>query len=142
MKHALLLFALTPFAALHAADQITAETSGVRAQISSDGRISVVVGTVEGKPLVSIEDSRQEGHYDCAGRHVSISGKRNQLVLTGDCPFVDVSGDDNKVVVDRLGELSVAGDNNTVLWREGMDGAAPKVGDDGEGNQLAIEPRT
>lgn len=140
MKCALWLFALAPFAASQAASQLSAELAGVRAQISADGQISVDIGDVDGKPLVSIENSRQEGHYDCAGRHVSISGKRNRLVLTGECPFVDLSGDENKVVVDRLGELSVAGDGNTVLWREGIGGASPQVGDDGEDNQLQAEP--
>lgn len=140
MKCALWLFALAPFATLQAADQISADVAGVRAQISADGQIAVDIGDVDGKPLVSIENSRQEGHYDCAGRHVSISGKHNQLVLTGECPFVDVSGDENKVVIDRLGELSVAGDGNTVLWREGIGGIAPQVGDDGEDNQLQVEP--
>lgn len=130
-----LLLAATAMAA-SAEDRIAAKTDGVEAEIRGDGSIKVVVEARDGATWLSIHDSRQAGAIDCKGRHVSISGKRNKLTLTGTCPYLEISGDNNELVVDALGEASFAGDENRVEWKRAATGDAPEVSDSGSGNTV------
>jgi hypothetical protein len=120
--------------AASADDRIAAKAGGVDAEMRSDGSVKVVVEVRDGTSWLSIHDSRQAGAVDCKGRHISVSGKRNTLTLTGECPFVEISGDNNALVVDTLGEASLAGDQNRIDWKRASSGAAPEVSDSGDGN--------
>jgi hypothetical protein len=117
-------------------DRIAAKAPGVDAEIRSDGSIRVQVEARDGEQWLSIHDSGQAGEIDCKGRHVSITAERSVLKLTGNCPFVDVSGDDNQVSVETLGEVSIAGDNNVVEWKRAASGTAPEISNSGDDNVI------
>jgi hypothetical protein len=119
-----------------AEERITAKADGVEAEVRSDGTIKVVVETRAGASWLSIHDSEQTGTLDCKGRHVSVSGEDNKLTLTGTCLSVEVSGDRNELVVDVLGEASLAGDENRIQWKRAASGNAPEVTDSGDGNSV------
>ncbi|HJU40845.1 MAG TPA: DUF3060 domain-containing protein [Tahibacter sp.] len=129
-----ILFLAAVATAASADDRIAAKAPGVEAEMRGDGSVSVKVDVRDGEQWLSLEDSRQAGTIACKGRHVSISGKRNRLTLTGDCPFLDVSGDGNEITVEALGELSLAGDGNRVAWKRAVVGGAPEVSDSGDDN--------
>lgn len=128
----LCLFAIAP---LSAQDHVVAEAGGVTARMSESG-IEVVIEMRDDGEWASIEGSRQTGAFACEGRNVSISGKKNRLTLSGECPFVDISGDGNEVSIEATGEISVAGDENIATWSRSLDGEVPEVHDDGEGNTV------
>ena len=82
------------------------------------------------------ENRGETGTVHCRGRNVSVSGKRNQITLQGDCPFIEVSGDENELQIESVGEISLSGDDNRLSWQRSSRGSAPAVGDDGDGNRV------
>lgn len=132
----LMLFFAAIAATASAEDRIAAKADGAEVEMRSDGSIKVVVEARDGAAWLSIHDSDQAGSLDCKGRHVSVSGERNKLKLTGTCLSVEVSGDNNELVVDVLGEASLAGDENRIEWKRAASGSTPEVSDSGDGNTV------
>lgn len=122
-------------ATVHAEDQIRSDLGGVAAQADADG-ISVQTEVRDDGPWLSIENRGETGVVHCRGRNVSISGKRNSVRLSGECPYVEVSGDKNEIRMEAVGEISISGDDNRLFWQRSTLGGQPQVGDDGEGNQI------
>lgn len=137
-----------------AAQGVSVSTPEAKVQLRTDGTISVKVDEdavnassgagakyAESKrggiAWLSFENNGQAGTVDCQKRHVLIAGNGSQLVLQGECPFVEVSGDDNQVTIKSAGKISVAGDGNMVTWKQGIDKAKPKISDSGANNLIS-----
>jgi Protein of unknown function (DUF3060) len=132
----LMLFLAAIAVTATAEDRIAVKADGAEVALRSDGSIKVVVETRDGAAWLSIHDSHQTGTLDCKGRHVAVSGEGNKLRLTGTCLSVEVSGDSNELVVDVLGEASLAGDENRIEWKRAASGSAPEVSDSGDDNTV------
>ncbi len=158
MQRALILIALSLVASAatcaRAAEGVSVNTPEAQVEVRTDGTISVmvdenVVNSANGAAVkytesqrggvawMSFENSGQAGNVECQKRHVSITGDGSQLVLQGECPFVEVSGDDNQVTIESAGKISVAGDGNMVTWQKGINKAKPKISDSGANNLIA-----
>jgi hypothetical protein len=86
-------------------------------------------------------DNREERTVDCDGRTVEVVGNRNRLRLRGSCAGLRVSGNDNVVEVDLSPIIATTGNENTVRYRDLIDGARPKVANTGRDNRIRrIEP--
>ena len=120
---------------VQAEDQVRANAGGVQAQADADGITVQLVNRDDG-PWLSVENRGETGTVHCRGRNVSVSGKRNQITLQGDCPFIEVSGDENELQIESVGEISLSGDDNRLSWQRSSRGSAPAVGDDGDGNRV------
>lgn len=71
---------------------------------------------------------------DCADRVASVSGVDNQVVLTGHCSRVDVSGVRNTVRIEESDAIVVSGMDNEVTFRSGD----PELSRSGLGNSLEM----
>ncbi len=86
-------------------------------------------------------DNREERTVDCEGRIVEVLGNRNRLTLRGNCAGLRVSGNDNVVEVDLTPIIATTGNENTVRYRDLVDGARPKVANTGRDNTIRrLEP--
>jgi hypothetical protein len=86
-------------------------------------------------------DNREERTVDCEGRTVEVLGNRNRLRLRGSCAGVRVSGNVNVVEVDLTPIIATTGNENTVRYRDLIDGERPKVANTGRDNTIRrIEP--
>lgn len=75
---------------------------------------------VEGLTIVAVPDNghvSSEGAYDCGGRSVTVDHNIADVVLTGECPDVDVAGSQVNVLIDSTvpTDLVTTGDSNEVL---------------------------
>ncbi len=70
---------------------------------------------------------------ECADNEVSVSGVDNEVILTGHCRRVDVSGVTNTVMIDTADAIDVSGMNNRVTFRSGT----PELTNSGIDNTLA-----
>lgn len=56
------------------------------------------------------------------GQPVSVSGNQNDIVLTGDCGALTVTGNENDVHVDGVTSITVSGASNDVKWKRNLSG--------------------
>lgn len=68
---------------------------------------------------ISIAGVGRSETIDCADRPASISGVDNQVVLTGHCGLVDISGVNNSVIIDSADAIDVSGMANHVTFHSG-----------------------
>ncbi|MGP3952612.1 DUF3060 domain-containing protein [Streptomyces sp. 7N604] len=73
---------------------------------------------------------------DCQGREVVIEASGATVGLRGECPSVSVYGDVDDIVIDRVGEVTVYGENNDVSCGRGLDGAQPRAHSNGGDNDF------
>ena len=68
--------------------------------------------------LIIIADSNARLVRDCANKDVAVSESESDLVLTGGCHTVTVSGNGNKIIAEigGGGELTVLRSRNAVAW--------------------------
>ena len=158
MQRTMILIALSLVASAStcslAAEGVSVNTPEAQVEVRTDGTISVNVdedavngahgAAVKytesqrgGNTWVAFENNGQAGTIDCKKRHVLIAGNGSQLVLEGECPLVEVSGNDNQVTIESVGKISVAGDGNMVTWEQGIEKAKPQTSDTGENNLIA-----
>jgi Protein of unknown function (DUF3060) len=71
---------------------------------------------------------------ECRGRKVVVDGTSTSVRLRGDCPSVEVRGHSNVIDVDRVDEIVMIGNANTVMWSSGLTRAEPTVQSTGTGN--------
>ena len=70
------------------------------------------------------------------GRHFEITGNNDEVTIAGNCSKVEVLGHNNKITLDAVGIIQLVGDNNLVTYRQGLNGAHPKIETAGENNQV------
>jgi hypothetical protein len=83
-----------------------------------------------------IVGSQQKLKYEGGGKDFEIVGHDDEIIITGECSKVAILGHHNKVVLDAVGEIDAAGNNNLVTYRRGLNGAEPKVETMGPGNKV------
>ena len=76
--------------------------------------------------------------YAVNGRSVSVSGRGNRVTLSGPCPRLKISGTGNRVYVDSVRSVSLAGTDNRVYWRRLYAGRRPRVYGAGYGNNQVV----
>lgn len=71
--------------------------------------------------------------FPCSGREVEIGNDAtaNTYNFTGECKKITVDGVSNTVNVEKVGEISVKGISNKVIYGEGIGGKKPKITKDG-----------
>jgi hypothetical protein len=76
---------------------------------------------------------------DCAGKRVEVRGSRNSIILTGDCPILQVSGNENAITISSVASIVITGDTNAVSWTQGLGGQDPTISDTGTMNVISQE---
>jgi hypothetical protein len=76
---------------------------------------------------------------DCAGKRVEVRGDRNSIILTGDCPLLQVSGTENAITISSVASIVVTGNTNAVSWTHGLGGQDPTISDTGAMNAISQE---
>ena len=90
----------------------------------------------QGKRIV-VGGNENNRTLDCRGKDVQIVGNENVLVFRGECGSVSVLGNENKLTLQAARAISIPGNDNKVVWRDGVGGKAPKVSNFGSGNHIA-----
>lgn len=90
-------------------------------------RSSPHADTAAAARVAGINDSRTEV---CKERQVRVSGVGNQMVLTGHCASLSISGVRNKVIVDATESIQASGFDNDVTYLIGT----PHIDTSGTGN--------
>jgi hypothetical protein len=102
---------------------------------------------------VNIIDNNQKVTVDCAKeKSVNIVGNKATVTLTGTCQSVNISGnkatvkgtvlsvnisgDNNSLVLDGVDGILLSGDENTITYKKGVKEKAPKVMDSGDKNSV------
>ncbi len=80
------------------------------------------------EPLI-LSGTSESGNFPCGGREVEVvsDATANSYTLTGECKKLTVDGVSNTVNVEKVGEISVAGISNKVIYGEGLNGKNPKI---------------
>jgi hypothetical protein len=86
--------------------------------------------------MVEVITSNQKVDYKGEGRHFEITGNNDEITIAGDCSKVEILGHDNKITLDAVGILQLVGNNNLVTYRQGLNGAPPKIETAGENNHV------
>lgn len=76
-----------------------------------------------------LDGTSENAMYDCNGREVEIGkdATASNYTLKGECKKLTVDGVSNTVNVEKVGEISVLGVSNTVIYGEGLGGKKPKI---------------
>jgi Protein of unknown function (DUF3060) len=85
---------------------------------------------------VEVITSNQKVNYQGEGRHFEITGNNDEIRIAGDCSKVEVLGHNNKITLDAVGIITLVGNNNLVTYRQGLNGAHPKIETVGENNNV------
>jgi hypothetical protein len=85
---------------------------------------------------VEVITSDQKVDYQGEGRHFEITGNNDEIGIAGDCSKVEVLGHNNKITLDAVGIITLVGNNNLVTYRQGLNGAHPKIETVGENNKV------
>lgn len=128
------------------------ETGGAHIEVTND----------EGTPIVRVDASGDAGDGtteeteetadaliihandavisdDCAGKRVEVRGVRNSISLTGDCPILQVSGNENAITISSVASIVITGNTNVVSWTHGLGGQDPTISDTGTMNVISQE---
>ena len=110
---------------------------------------SLMLATVASTPLlfgqnagadptgkVEVITSDQKLNYQGEGRHFEITANNDEITITGDCSKVEILGNNNKITLDAVGIIQLVGHNNLVTYRQGLNGAHPKIETVGENNKV------
>lgn len=75
-----------------------------------------------------VESTQGEVALHCGpGDTVEIAAAGAAATITGTCAAVRVTGADNDVRVESVGEVAIEGSGNAVQWQRPLDGHAPRV---------------
>ena len=83
-----------------------------------------------------IAGSDQKLNYQGEGRHFEITGNNDEITIAGDSSKVEVLGHNDKITLDAVGIITLVGNNNLVTYRQGLNGAHPKIETVGENNNV------
>ena len=79
-------------------------------------------------PLI-LSGTSENTTFPCGGREVEVTtdSTANNYILTGECKKLTVDGVSNTIKVEKVGEISVTGVSNKVIYGEGLNGKKPKI---------------
>ncbi len=82
-----------------------------------------------GNENLILDGTSENAMYPCNGREVEIGkdATASNYTLKGECKKLTVDGVSNTVNVEKVGEISVLGVSNTVIYGEGLGGKKPKI---------------
>lgn len=110
---------------------------GVAAAIGSGGPAVAATGSAAAaNEAISVVDNGQQVTRTCSGQDVSVTGNENQVTLSGDCGNLSVTGNENQVTIEAAYEISVSGNDNTILYRRGVKAKKPRLSNMGNDNSL------
>jgi hypothetical protein len=115
IKQRKICFALITFAVAStlAAQRVNAQ----RASIDVQGNVNAVVRILNGQTI------NEEGQ----GKKFVFTGNSNKIRITGDCASFTLSGSDNEVELDRVGNVNLVGRANRVTYLSALDAAEPTI---------------
>jgi sorbitol-specific phosphotransferase system component IIA len=95
-----------------------------------------------GEPTWQLNGNDSSYSYVCGGDDwVAVTGKGNQLTITGECALVDIIGSGNKVSIEAVGSITIKGDNNDVRYeRVAKDKPKPVIKNKGKANTIRKRP--
>ncbi|PTL83452.1 DUF3060 domain-containing protein [Vitiosangium sp. GDMCC 1.1324] len=116
---------------------VDAQTDEAEVEARSDEGSSAQDEETPAGTSLEISDSGAKETHRCSPKtDVNISGSDNEIILTGECKSVSVSGSTNKVKVEATGTISVEGADNEVTWKRAVGGKKPKVNRVGTNNKV------
>ncbi len=131
MKSKILIFFIgTVFLYGCAAD----ETANINANANSNtANINANVNDAPPEKLI-ISDVGRTSIQDCKNREVEFDedSTGNNFVFRGECKNLTVNGVANKIEVEKVGEITVAGVSNKVIYGAGLDDKKPKINKSGK----------
>ena len=113
------------------ASAVLAGCSNPPSAVPSDGFVHVL--PVSGQPTLM-----------CDGRPLALDGDHNEIVLTGDCRRVRITGEHNDVSIDVApgGEVEITGLHDDVFWWQSRPGPRPVLEDHGTPGTNTFHART
>jgi hypothetical protein len=90
---------------------------------------------VGGKQEVVV--SNKKATFQGAGKKFEITGDNDEITISGECASLQIFGHNNKIVLDAVGSIEVAGDNNVITYRSGIHGGKPSAQSVGHNNQIS-----
>lgn len=100
--------------------------------------VTAAAATATGADTITIMDNGKTVTHACTGTTVvKVMGNQNKVTLTGECARVEVLGNENQVIAEAAGEISVMGNANTVAWERGVGGKDPAVSNLGTRNKVS-----
>jgi hypothetical protein len=78
---------------------------------------------------VDFVGSLETKKFDCFGGKVKIVGGHNVVTIVGKCSNLDLTGTDNKIIIDfgPAAKVNIVGGGNTIIWTS-TDGRPPTMG--------------
>lgn len=99
--------------------------------------VAAAVAPVSADNTWELEADDTTYSYVCHGDKLVVRGNGNQLDVTGECASLVVRGSNNRISVEAIGSVDVAGDNNDVVYTSGADGKSkPKIKKKGASNTV------
>ncbi|MCK8503248.1 DUF3060 domain-containing protein [Myxococcus fulvus] len=88
---------------------------------------------------LELVDSERTVKHDCGeGGKVEIVGSSNQVILTGTCEYIEVTGSENKVIAHTVRRIETTGSDNSVVWKQGpQKGKKPRISNTGTNNRIS-----
>ena len=110
----------------NAADTANQINTGANTPIANNS--AAETGSSDGAPLI-LSGTGEVKIIPCNGREIEIeeAATANTYTFTGECKKLKVDGVSNKIRVDRVGEISVIGISNSVVYGEGLKNQKPKI---------------
>lgn len=85
--------------------------------------VAVAVASAVAAPTWKLDANESTYSYVCGGSDwVAINGNGNRLEITGECKVLEINGSDNRIAIEAVGSIRIAGDNNDVRYARGADG--------------------
>jgi hypothetical protein len=94
-----------------------------------------VRAAVGGKQEVVV--SNKKVTFEGGGKKFEITGDNDEITISGECASLQIFGHNNKIVLDAVGSIQVAGDNNVITYRSGIHGAKLSAQSVGHNNQIS-----
>ncbi|WP_426745058.1 DUF3060 domain-containing protein [Myxococcus faecalis] len=95
--------------------------------------------TSQSEGSLELVDSDRTVKHDCGeGGKVEIVGSSNQVILTGTCEYIEVTGSENKVSAHTVRRIETTGSDNNVVWKQGpQKGKKPRISNTGTNNRIS-----
>ncbi|MCY1001050.1 DUF3060 domain-containing protein [Myxococcus sp. MISCRS1] len=95
--------------------------------------------TSQSEGSLELVDSDRTVKHDCGeGGKVEIVGSSNQVILTGTCEYIEVTGSENKVSAHTVRRIETTGSDNNVVWKQGpQKGKRPRISNTGTNNRIS-----
>ncbi|MFN7942888.1 MAG: DUF3060 domain-containing protein [Thermoanaerobaculia bacterium] len=99
--------------------------------------LTAALSTGPANAAIEVKGDGLHRTVDCGdGGRVVVTGSRNDLVFTGRCAKITLSGEGHHLRVAALGALAMSGLNHRVEWESAIGGGRPKVEDSGLNNSV------